>query len=117
MIIIGKNIRRFRQKLGWTQQKMGELLGISIPAVSKIELGVTDINIKRLHQIADILDRPVMDLMARDGKDSKSSYQDEIAQLEMKLLAKRQEIIGLQKQAIELQEELREKAIKKEASI
>jgi transcriptional regulator with XRE-family HTH domain len=42
---IGKNIRTLRQKHGWSQGQVASRLHISIPAFSKIETGITDINI------------------------------------------------------------------------
>ena len=51
---VGKNIRTLRHQRGWSQEDVAHRLGISIPAFSKIETGVTDINLSRLEQIANI---------------------------------------------------------------
>jgi transcriptional regulator with XRE-family HTH domain len=48
---VGKNIRTLRHQRGWSQEDVANRLGISIPAFSKIETGVTDINLSRLEQI------------------------------------------------------------------
>ena len=39
MNYIGKNIRRLRQKKGWSQSQVAAELKISVPAFSKIETG------------------------------------------------------------------------------
>jgi transcriptional regulator with XRE-family HTH domain len=108
MITISKNIKRFRQKMGWSQRQMAEQLKISVPAFSKIESGITDINIKRLTQIALVLDTTIMDLMAKDGESSQSLHLQRVRQLKIKLSKKEEEIINLQKQVIELHEQIRE---------
>jgi transcriptional regulator with XRE-family HTH domain len=41
---LGKNIRMLRHKNGWGQEDIALKLNISIPAFSKIETGITDIN-------------------------------------------------------------------------
>jgi transcriptional regulator with XRE-family HTH domain len=40
----GKNIRTLRHEHGWSQEDVANRLGISIPAFSKIETGVTPRN-------------------------------------------------------------------------
>jgi len=52
---IGKEIKKLRQKLNFTQYLVAEKLGISIPAFSKIETGITDINRSRLKQLLHFL--------------------------------------------------------------
>ncbi len=63
---IGKNIRTFRHQHGWSQEDVANRLGISIPAFSKIETGVTDINLSRLEQIANIYEIDVVQILALD---------------------------------------------------
>ena len=41
---IGKSIRILRHQHGWSQEDIANRLGISIPAFSKIETGVTEVN-------------------------------------------------------------------------
>jgi len=52
---IGKKIKNLRHKINWSQGEVAVQMNISIPAFSKIENGITDINIKRLNQIANLL--------------------------------------------------------------
>jgi transcriptional regulator with XRE-family HTH domain len=43
---VGNNIRTLRHQRGWSQEDIATRLGISIPAFSKIETGVTDVNLR-----------------------------------------------------------------------
>src|ERR1700743_2825872 len=63
---VGKNIRAFRHQHGWSQEDVANRLGISIPAFSKIETGVTDINLSRLEQIANIFEIDVVQILSMD---------------------------------------------------
>jgi len=67
---VGKNIRTIRHQRGWSQEDVANRLGISIPAFSKIETGVTDINLSRLEQIANIYEVNVVNLLALDAEDA-----------------------------------------------
>ena len=51
---LGKKIKMLRQQNGWSQGDVAKRLDISVPAFSKIETGVTDINLSRLEQIVTI---------------------------------------------------------------
>ncbi|MBB5439647.1 transcriptional regulator with XRE-family HTH domain [Pedobacter sp. AK017] len=107
MNTISKNIKRFRQKKGWSQREVAEQLNISIPAFSKIENGITDINLKRLGQIAVLLEASIMDLMATDGENPQSKHSMHVNMLKIKLAKKEEEVIDLQRRVIELYEEVR----------
>ena len=61
---VGQNIRTLRHQRGWSQEDVADRLGISIPAFSKIETGVTDINLSRLEQIANIYEVNVINLLS-----------------------------------------------------
>lgn len=63
-LIAGKRIKTFRSGNGWTQEYIANRLSISIPAFSKIENGVTDVNLSRLEQIAHLFEVDVVNLLA-----------------------------------------------------
>jgi len=109
MNIIGTNIKGFRQKNGWNQGEVAKRLNISIPAFSKIETGITDINISRLWQIADLFNVSTMDIISKAGEHPLPLNSEEINELNAKIMQKEEEIIKLQKKLIELHEEIREK--------
>lgn len=107
MNIIGKNIRQLRQKNSWSQGEVAKRLDISIPAFSKIETGITDVNISRLEQIAKLFEVSTIDLISKEGEHHLSENTAEINMLREKLALKEDEIITLQKKVIELYEEIR----------
>ncbi|HTM98014.1 MAG TPA: helix-turn-helix transcriptional regulator [Pedobacter sp.] len=109
MSLIGKNIRTLRQRNGWSQGEVAKRLEISIPAFSKIETGITDVNISRLDQIAALFEVSTIDLISKEGEHHQSENTAEINMLREKIASKEEEIINLQKKVIDLYEELRKK--------
>ena len=51
---VGQNIRDLRIRSGWSLRLAAKKLNISTSALSKIETGVTDVNLSRLEQIAHV---------------------------------------------------------------
>jgi transcriptional regulator with XRE-family HTH domain len=103
---VGRCIKTLRLMRGWSQEDMANKMNISIPAFSKIETGITDVNLSRLEQIAHICEVSLVQLFLANHK-----QQDEIAwQLpvfENKIATREIEIVALQRKVIELYEELR----------
>ncbi|MBR4260716.1 MAG: helix-turn-helix transcriptional regulator [Clostridia bacterium] len=54
--IIGQRIKNARLKKNMTQYSLAKQLGVSVAFLSRIESGTSNINLKRLSQICDILD-------------------------------------------------------------
>ena|ERR1700743_3628924 len=103
---IGKNIRTFRHQHGWSQEDVANRLGISIPAFSKIETGVTDINLSRLEQIANIYEIDVVHLLSADLEEVEQEPSS-LSIIQKKLIDRETEIANLQRKVILLYEELR----------
>ena len=107
MNYIGKNIRRLRQKKGWSQSQVAAELKISVPAFSKIETGITDINISRLMQIANLFNVSAAGILLQDDSGSDHPKVTELNQLKDKLHQRDQEMNELQKRLIYMYEEIR----------
>ena len=61
---IGKNIKKYREKLGISQDKLSKLAGITLHTITKIESGATpDPRIETLKKIAKGLNVSVDDLI------------------------------------------------------
>jgi len=106
----GKNIKTLRQQKGWSQSKAAEQLGISIPAFSKIETGITDMNISRAQQIADLFEVSIMTIIT--GNDDGQQFKEgEIQALKDQLMVKSAEIARLQQKLIDLYEEVRSQPV------
>ncbi|WP_179413936.1 helix-turn-helix domain-containing protein [Mucilaginibacter sp. E4BP6] len=105
---VGMNIRTLRHQQGWSQEDVADRLGISIPAFSKIETGVTDINLSRLEQIANVFEVSVVYLLAMDIKEAEHEP-SHLSIAQKKLIDRENEIATLQRKVILLYEELRNK--------
>ncbi|MDB5025033.1 MAG: helix-turn-helix transcriptional regulator [Mucilaginibacter sp.] len=106
---IGKSIRILRHQHGWSQEDIATRLGISIPAFSKIETGVTDVNLSRLEQIANIYEVSVVQLLTVDNEQVEM-VPSHLNVIQKKLSDRETEIATLQRKVIELYEELRNKS-------
>ena len=67
-MFIGKNILRYRKEKGLTQEKLGELLGVSPQAVSKWERDQTMPDSFLLPRLADIFGCSIDDLFSYHSK-------------------------------------------------
>ena len=104
---IGKKIRNLRHKINWSQGEVAVQMNISIPAFSKIENGITDINIRRLNQIADLLGVSAHELLRGVQKEflDVKSPSTVITDLKEAILQRELDIIKIQKKLIDLYEE------------
>ena len=103
---LGKKIKSLRQQKDWTQGDIAKQLGISIPAFSKIETGITDINLSRIEQIAKLFNLSVVKLFTLNEEEELPSHISEIETLNQKLHERDKKIFTLQKKLIELHEKL-----------
>ena len=64
--IIAKNIKKYREKKGISQDKLSKLAGITLHTITKIESGATpDPRIETVKKIADALGISVDDLLKK----------------------------------------------------
>jgi transcriptional regulator with XRE-family HTH domain len=111
MKTLGKKIRLLRHQKGWSQEDVAKRLDISIPAFSKIETGITDINLSRLEQISSLFEMSVVQLLTFNEQETDQKFNNELDVVNKKLTDRETEIIDLQKKVIELFEELRHNKI------
>lgn len=109
MKTLGKKIRLLRHQKGWSQEDVAKRLDISIPAFSKIETGITDINLSRLEQIATLFEMGVVQLLTLNESEQDQKFITELENVSKRLTDRENEVIELQKKVIELFEELRHK--------
>jgi len=109
MNTLGKKIRSLRHQKGWSQQDVAKRLEISIPAFSKMETGVTDLNLSRLNQISRLFNLTVVQLLADFDAENVKDYTKEINEMKQRLQKREEEIINLQKKVINLYEQLYKK--------
>lgn len=71
--IIGVRLKQARIDKKITQQDLAEKLGVSVPYVSRIERGSTNINLKRLSEICALLEISEGEILSGASSES-SSY-------------------------------------------
>jgi len=111
MKTLGKKIRLLRHQKSWSQEDVAKRLDISIPAFSKIETGITDINLSRLEQISKLFDMTVVQLLTYNDTEQQEKYISELETMTKKLQERETEVIDLQKKIINLFEEIRRKPL------
>ncbi len=103
---VGKKIRLLRHQKGWSQKDVAKKLGISIPAFSKIETDITDLNLSRLIQIAKLFNFTAVQLLSFSETDDVNDYAGGTTSIHQKLKEREEEIIQLQKKVIDLYDQL-----------
>ena len=100
-----------RHQHNWSQEDVAHKLGISIPAFSKIETGITDVNLSRIEQIANIFGVPLARLLSDEEEDAENDEPQQllIEAVKRKIIERENEINALQRKVIVLYEELRKK--------
>lgn len=68
MCNISENVRKFREKLGLTQQQLAEKIGVSYPRISEIENSKGEPKITTIEKVARGLGVSVMDLIRPSRK-------------------------------------------------
>ncbi|MCK4940957.1 DUF4065 domain-containing protein [candidate division WOR-3 bacterium] len=63
MVNIGKRIQQLRRQLGYTQQKLADLLGVSRPTISQMEVGTRRICAEELKILADLFNMSIDTLL------------------------------------------------------
>ena len=64
---IGEKIRERRRRMGLSQERLGELTGVSYQQIQKYEKGINQVGIDRLQRIAAILREP-FDFFLKDAQ-------------------------------------------------
>jgi len=54
-VIVGANIKREREKAGYTQDQFSEMLGIGSKSLSSVERGIVGVSLSTLLKICEIL--------------------------------------------------------------
>ena len=67
---VGSRVRLRRMKLGLSQKKVGEAIGITFQQVQKYEKGINRIGARRLLDLAECLNVPISFFFPKDGADS-----------------------------------------------
>jgi len=64
LIAFGEKVRQIRKEKGLSQEALADLSGIDRSYMGHIERGDQNITLTKIHQIADALDIPVVNLIS-----------------------------------------------------
>jgi transcriptional regulator with XRE-family HTH domain len=98
MNTLGSKIKAIRLSCGLTQEDMADKLELSLPAYSKIERGLSDVNFKRLVQLAKIFKSTPEGIITHGEKSNQKDIR--IKQLEIEVAVKDKMIMELQKELL-----------------
>ena len=93
-IEIGKNIRNYRERAGYSREKFSEIIGISPRFLADVETGFVGISVKNLKRICEILGISSDRLLWKN--ENKLSLDERIAHIEPKYFQIVEEIIQKQ---------------------
>lgn len=79
--IIGKRIKEARKQIKMTQEKLADTIDVSIAFMSRVERGHAQINLKRLTQIADILEVTPAYLISGSNIESKDYLRKDFSEV------------------------------------
>lgn len=91
--IIGQRIKQARLAKNYTQDELSEKLDVSIAFLSRVERGSSHINLKRLHQLCNLLDVPEGYILNGASSDSENYLTQEFNDLIKSCTADKQRLI------------------------
>ncbi len=74
-IVVGQRLRQRRTVLGWSQEQVGDSVGLTFQQVQKYERGINRIGASRLYELSLALDVPVSYFFEGAPSDSKAKIQ------------------------------------------
>ncbi len=91
--VIGERLKKARKDKHLTQEQLAEKIDVSIAFLSRIERGSSQINLKRLSQICQILDVTEGDILNGSSSKSTKYLNSEFADLLRNCSAQKQKLI------------------------
>ncbi len=64
--LLGKNIKKYREEKGLSQNKLAEVVNFSREHIAAVETGTEFISLRKLFEIADILEVPMKNFIDFD---------------------------------------------------
>lgn len=65
--IVGDNVRGYRKKIGWTEEKLAVRTGLNSEHISRLENGSENATLETLHKLSSELDVEVFKLLIKDS--------------------------------------------------
>lgn len=91
--VIGERLKKARKERGLTQEQLAEKIDVSIAFLSRIERGNSQINLKRLTQICELLNVTEGDILNGVSNNSNKYLDSEFANLLQNCSSQQQKLI------------------------
>ena len=91
--LFGKRLRKLRLERNLTQEQLSEKMDVSVAFLSRIERGNSQVNLKRLTQICEILDIPEGEILTGVSNKSQNYLESEFADLLKTCTPEKQKLI------------------------
>lgn len=111
-MVIETKLTLLRHDRGYRQEDVARLMGISIPAYSKMEKGITDLNYSRIEQLAALYGLTSVQLIDPGHDPLKKDEALLLKTIQGRLAKKEREISEMQSKMIALYEELSRGSVK-----
>lgn len=86
--VLAKNMKAARERLGYSQSKLAELAGVSVPFIGEIEIARKSPSLENVQNIAEALDMQVYQLFVEEEQREVMSKQKTFAALRKELQEK-----------------------------
>lgn len=91
--LMGERLKKARIKKGYTQEKLAEIMKVSIAYVSRIETGKTHISLKRLNELCIVLDTTESYILNGVSDESSSYLNNEFSSILKDCSSREKELI------------------------
>ena len=86
--VLAKNMKAARERLGYSQSKLAELAGVSVPFIGEIEIARKSPSLENVQNIAEALDMQVYQLFVEEEQREVVSKQRMFSELKKELQTK-----------------------------
>lgn len=91
--VLARNIKAARERLGYSQARLADLAGVSVPFIGEIEIGRKSPSLEKVGNIAEALDMEVFQLFLEEEQKAVVSKQTLLTELKKELEKKLHEDI------------------------
>jgi transcriptional regulator with XRE-family HTH domain len=91
--VLARNIKAARERLGYSQARLADLAGVSVPFIGEIEIGRKSPSLENVGNIAEALDMEVFQLFLEEEQKAVISKQTLLTELKKELAKKLHEDI------------------------
>lgn len=91
--VIGERLKEARKKKGYSQNKLSEIVDVSVVYLSRVEKGSSQINLKRLSELCNVLDVSMAEILTGVEKESKQYLNKELYNVIMDCSPEKQRLI------------------------